>query len=107
MDKLRKLLQYYEDERKDRSHLINKNRYGNNKEVKEKTLLIISKEYWFIERAYRHKHIDWYKYTDALHCLYKVSGTYPHRAAVDIVKNIIMVLSCEDDPLEFLIKTLQ
>lgn len=107
MEKLRKLLQYYEDERKDMCLTKKKICYGNNKALKDNMLLIISKWYWFIERAYRHKHIDWYKYTDARHCMYKVSWTYPHWKAVDIVNNIIMVLSCEDEPLEFLIDTLQ
>lgn len=106
MDKLRKLLQYYEDERIKRPS-EKKNDFSNNKVLKDKMLLIISKSYWFIERAYRHKHIDYCKYTDARHCMYKVSGCYPHRAAIDIVKNIIMVLSCEDEPLEFLIESLQ
>lgn len=106
MEKLRKLLQYYEDDRI-RKSWENKIAYWNNKAVKDNMLLIISKSYWFIERAYRHKHIDYCKYTDAIHCMYKVCGCYPHRKAVDTVDNIIMVLSCEDKPLEFLIKSLQ
>lgn len=107
MESLKKLLQYYEDERKKMNPTIKKIAYGNNKAVKDNMLLIISKSYWFIERAYWHKHIDWMKYTDARHCMYKVSKCYPHRAAVDTVDNIIMVLSCEENPLEFLINTLQ
>lgn len=106
MDKLRKLLQYYEDDRI-RRPTEKKIDYWNNKAIKDNMLRIISHSYWFIERAYRHKHIDYNKYTDARHCMYKVSGCYPHRVAVDIVKNIIMVLSCEDEPLEFLIESLQ
>lgn len=107
MEKLRKLLQYYEDERKEMNPCIKKIGYWNNKAVQDNTLKIISKSYWFIERAYRHKHIDWMKYTDARHCMYKVSGTYPHWKPLDIVHNIIMVLSCEDEPLDFLIDSLQ
>lgn len=107
MESLKKLLQYYEDERKKKNPTINKIAYWNNKAVKDNMLLIISKSYWFIERAYWHKHIDYCKYTDAIHCMYKVCWCYPHRKVVDTVDNIIMVLSCEDDPLEFLIKSLQ
>lgn len=107
MEKLRKLLQYYEDERKRMNPTINKIAYGNNKAVKDNMLKIISLEYWFIRRAYWHKHIDWMAYTDARHCMYKVSGTYPHWKPIDILYNIVMVLSCEENPLEFLIKTLQ
>ena len=107
MEKLRKLLQYYEDERKEMNPCIKKIDYWNNKAVKDNMLRIISLDYWFITRAYWHKHIDWYRYTDARHCMYKVSGTYPHWKPVDIVHNIIMVLSCEDEPLDFLIDSLQ
>ena len=107
MDKLRKLLQYYEDERKKMNPTIKKINYWNNKAVKDNVLTIISLQYWFIRRAYRHKHIDYFRYTDATHCMYKVSWTYPHWKAVDVLRNIIMVLSCEEDPLEFLIKSLQ
>lgn len=106
MDKLRKLLQYYEAERI-RKPWENKIDYWNNKSIRDNVLRIISLEYWFIRRAYRHKHIDYFRYTDARHCMYKVSWTYPHRQAVDILHNIIMVLSCEEDPLDFLIKSLQ
>lgn len=106
MDKLRKLLQYYEAERirKPWEYKIN---YWNNKAIKDNMLKIISLEYWFIRRAYRHKHIDYFRYTDAVHCMYRRCGTYPHIAPVDILHNIIMVLSCEENPLEFLIDSLQ
>lgn len=106
MDKLRKLLQYYEAERI-RKPWENKIDYWNNKSIRDNVLRIISLEYWFIRRAYRHKHIDEWKYIDARHCMYKVCGTYPHWKSVDILHNIIMVLSCEENPLEFLIESLQ
>lgn len=44
MEKLRKLLQYYEDERIRRPS-EKKNDFSNNKVLKDKMLLIISKQY--------------------------------------------------------------
>ena len=45
MESLKKLLQYYEDERKKMNPTIKKIAYGNNKAVKDNMLLIISKSY--------------------------------------------------------------
>lgn len=114
MDKLFKLLELYIYERWWQEkfvlrwwqiHLIRKNRVQNQHHY-DTDCIIISKRFGFIQWLYQHKHIDWYKYVDARHCMYKVCGTYPHWKSLDILDNILAVLAIEENPISFLIDSL-
>ena len=103
MDYLMILLREYEKNRKARKKFP----YGNYNNVKNNRFMIISKEYWFIERLVKNDKINIVNFLDSTEMPLRYVDWWNDIKIYPIYDSLLMILSIQDNQLEYLCSILK